>query len=92
MPPKPKTTPKDYDAKVIDWAKRLWSAISNEVKYREVHKDFFKEFNKLRDEAQAMDVTKVTMLNHVAPIYDHIASQGYTALIHYQPLREAVAN
>jgi hypothetical protein len=92
MPPKSKSTPKDYDVKVKNWAKGLWSVISNEGKYNERHKEFFEEFKNLRDEAKAMDLTKVTMVNHVAPIYDHIASQGYTGQIHYQPLREAVAN
>ena len=78
--------------KVKDWAQGLWSVIHNEGKYNERHKDFFEEFKKLRDEAKAKDFTKVTMVNHVAPVYDHIASQGYTGQTHYQPLREAVAN
>lgn len=85
-------TKEDHHAKVMDWSKRLWSAISNEGTYREGHEKFFKEFNELRDEAQAMDITTVTMANHVAPIYDHIASQTYTTHIHYKPLITAVAN
>jgi len=83
---------RDHDAKEKDWAKRLWIAVSKEGKYNAVHGDFFKEFNKIRDEAQALGIAKVTMVDHVAPIYDHTASQGYNAHIHYKPLREAVSN
>lgn len=82
----------NHDATVINWAKRLWGVISKETAYEQVHDDFFNEFIKLRDVDQGVESTKVTMLNHVAPIYNHIASQGYQAHIHYLPLREAVAN
>jgi len=34
----------------------------------------------------------MTLVNHVAPIYDHIASQGYNAQTHFLPLRDAVTN
>lgn len=60
--------------------------------YSKVHEGFFKEFKKIRDEAQALDHTALTMVNHVAPIYNHIASHGYKADIHYSPLREAICN
>jgi hypothetical protein len=86
------TSPKDYEEKLKDWARRLWIAISNEGKYREVHEDFFKEFNNLRDEGQGITTWVMTLINHVAPIYDHIASQSYTSHIHYKPLRDAVTN
>ena len=32
------------------------------------------------------------MVDHVTPIYNHIALQGYKAHIHYLPLKKAVAN
>jgi hypothetical protein len=98
MPPKPsqKTTPaktiQAHDAAVIKWAKTLWSAVSTERSYRDGHEELFKGFDKLRDEAKASGTTKVSMLDHVAPIYNHIASQDYQAKVHYLPLREAVAN
>jgi hypothetical protein len=90
MSAKPKTTP--MDAKTKNFGRRLWSIIGNESKYKEVHEMFFKEFNDLRDEVQASSYNKVTMVNHVLPIYDHIASQGYSAHIHYKPLIDAVTN
>jgi hypothetical protein len=92
MPPKPKTTAMEHDVKAKDWGKRLWGVILDEKKYNDFHETFFKEFNSLRDEAQDFLSSKVTMMSHVAPIYDHIASQGYTAHIHFKPLFDAVAN
>jgi len=82
----------DYEEKAKDWGKKLWAVIDNEGKYSEGHTEFFKEFNKLRDEAHTLEIANVTMVNHVAPIYDHIASQTYTAHIHYKPLKNAVIN
>lgn len=79
-----------HDTQVTEWAKRLWRAIPNEATYREGHEDFFKEFKKLSEAAQGRD--RVSMLNHIAPIYNHIASQGYQAHIHHLPLKEAVCN
>ena len=90
MPPKPKTTTIDPKERLRNWARNLWDAISNEGKYRAVHEDFFKEFNNLRDEGR--DTWVMTLINYVAPIYDHIASQGYNAEIHYRPLKDAVTN
>jgi hypothetical protein len=94
MPSKHKTTSKEFEVKVKDWGKRLWSAIFKDGKYGEVHEVLFRDFNKLRDEGQAFDdiITKVTIINHIAPIYDHIASQGYNTRIHYHPLKLAVTN
>jgi hypothetical protein len=104
MPPKPKTTskatskpkmtPEDHDVKMTDWARRLWDALSNEGKYNEGHENFFNEFKKLRDEGRAMNLTTwmMTLIDHVAPIYDHVASKGYNSCIHYNPLREAATN
>ena len=90
--PKPTTPRAAFHAKVFDWSKRLWSAVSKASQYSEVHESFLKEFKKIRDEGQALNVTAVTMVNHVTPIYNHIALQGYKADIHYLPLKEAVAN
>lgn len=81
-----------HDTSVNKWAKGLWRAVLTEASYSNVHDEIFKEFKKLRDEAKALGTTKVSMLNHVSPIYNHMASQGYQAKIHYLPLREAVAN
>lgn len=81
-----------YEAKVFDWSKKLWTAISKETNYSKIHDDIFSEFNILHDDAQALDITTVSMLSHVVPIYKHVASQGYEAHIHYAPLKEAVAN
>ena len=92
MPPEPKTTPKDLEKRLKDWTKRLWTAISNEDKYREVHEDFLKEYNYLREDGQGITTWRMTLVSHVAPIYDHIASQSYNSHIHYQPLRNAVVN
>jgi hypothetical protein len=93
MPPKPKatTTRAAFEAKVLDWSKRLWSAVSKEAKYSEVHDDLFLEFNELQDDARALD-TSAVMLKHAAPIYNHISSQGYKPHIHYRPLKDAVLN
>ena len=99
MPTVSKTSPvryaQTYDAKVFDWGKRLWSAVKKEGKYSKAHEGFFKDYVKLRDEAQALKPrtsTNLTMFDYVAPVYNHVDSQGYTAQIHYQPLREAVSN
>lgn len=92
MAPKTKTTKGDHEIKVKDWAKRLYTAVTSEREYKKLHKGFLDEFQKLRDEARDLDVNKVTMINHAAPIYDHIASQGYEVDVHYAPLREAVSN
>jgi hypothetical protein len=81
-----------FDVSVHDWSKRLYTAVSKAGQYSKDHEDFFKEFNKLRDDGQALNVTVVTMVNHVAPIYNHIALHGYKAHIHYLPLKEAVVN
>jgi hypothetical protein len=81
-----------FDVKVLDWAKRLWSAVSKPSHYSEVHEDFIKEFKKIRDEGKALNVTQVTMVDHVAPIYSHVALHGYNAHIHYLPLKLAVSN
>ncbi|KAF8809992.1 hypothetical protein BYT27DRAFT_7092814 [Phlegmacium glaucopus] len=81
-----------HDTLVLTWGKRLWTAIAKESTYAPGHDQFFKEFDSLRDVAQANKSTKITLLNHVAPIYNHIASQGYQAHIHYKPLKEAVFN
>ena len=99
MPTVSKTSPvryaQTYDAKVFDWGKRLWSAVKKEGKYSKAHEGFFKDYVKLRDEAQVLKPrtsTNLTMFDYVAPVYNHVDSQGYTAQIHYQPLREAVSN
>lgn len=77
--PKPKTTPTQvhpaYDSMVRDWGKRLWSAFQDH-NYSLVHEQLFKEFKKLRDEVQTLHINKLSMVDYVAPIYDHIASQG----------------
>ena len=91
MPSKPKMTASEYEAKLKDWATRLWTAISNEGRYSDHHDGLYKEFNELRDENRGNSAW-MSLINHVAPIYDHIASQGYKAQIHYKPLREAVNN
>jgi hypothetical protein len=95
MPTKPKVTISRaaFDAKVLDWSKRLWSAVSKDPgKYSVAHEEFYREFIKIRDDTQALNISAVTMVNHVAPIYNNIASQGYKAHIHFPPLKEAVAN
>lgn len=79
-----------HDSQVTKWAKRLWSAIK-EVTYKEAHEDIFKEFEKFRDAAQGRDDAKVTMLDHVTLIYNHIASHGFQPHIHYQPIKDAVS-
>ncbi|KAF8816190.1 hypothetical protein BYT27DRAFT_7248499 [Phlegmacium glaucopus] len=81
-----------HDSLVLSWGKRLWTAIAKESTYALGHDQFFKEFDSLRDVAQANKSTKITLLNHVAPIYNHTASQGYQPHIHYKPLKEAVFN
>jgi hypothetical protein len=93
MAPKTKTTTRgDHDVKVKDWAKRLYEAVLSKPEYSKLHKGFLEEFQKLRDEARDLDIAKVTMIDHAAPIYDHVASQGYKVHVHFAPLREAVSN
>jgi hypothetical protein len=97
MPAKPsiKTTAASleaHDAKVTNWAKRLWAAFADEATYSSEHEVFFKEFEKLRNVAEGRASTKVTMLDHVAPIYNHITSHGYDSHIHDSPLEKAVIN
>jgi hypothetical protein len=98
MSPKPSyKTPASWEAhdiQVTKWAKRLWRAVHKEVTYKEEHEDLFKEFKELSDAAQGRDSVYMTpsMLNHVAPIYNHITTQGYQAHIHYEPLKESVCN
>lgn len=81
-----------HDSLVSTWGKTLWTAIAKESTYALGHDQFFKEFDSLREAAQANKSTKITLLNHVAPIYNHIASQGYQPNIHYKPLKDAVFN
>ncbi|KAF8799922.1 hypothetical protein BYT27DRAFT_7217436 [Phlegmacium glaucopus] len=81
-----------HDSLVLSWGKRLWTAITKESIYVLGHDQFFKEFDSLHDVAQANKSTKITLLNHVALIYNHTASQGYQPHIYYKPLKEAVFN
>ena len=78
---------------VRDWEKKLWSAFQDH-NYSLVHEQLFKEFEKLRDETQTLHINKLSMVDYVASIYDHIASQGsgYKPHIHRQPLRIAICN
>jgi transcription termination factor NusB len=93
MAPKTKTTTRgDHDAKVKDWSKRLYAAVLSKTDYSKDHTGILEEFQKLRDEARDLDITKVSMINHAAPIYDHVASQGYKDHVHFEPLRKAVSN
>ncbi|KAF8798750.1 hypothetical protein BYT27DRAFT_7264614 [Phlegmacium glaucopus] len=80
-----------YNTDVVGWAKKLWGAMKD-GSYAPDHQDFFDEFNRLHDTSEGSQSTKTTMLDHVAPIYDHVASQGYQPDIHYQPLKVAVSN
>ena len=73
-----------------EWTRKLWDVIQEEATYRDAHEDVFREFERLRDAVQDRDTN--SMLNHAAPIYNHIASQGYQEHIHYEPLLDAVSN
>jgi hypothetical protein len=86
------TATQAHDAVVKNWAKRLYEAIKDGKTYEARHDQFFKEFDELRDAAKVSGSTKVSMLNHVAPIYNHLASQGYQPGIHFAPLQQAVYN
>ncbi|KAF8816822.1 hypothetical protein BYT27DRAFT_7206963 [Phlegmacium glaucopus] len=81
----------EYNTDVVSWAKKLWGAIKD-GSYAPDHQDFFDEFNRLCDTSEGSQSMKTTMLDHVALIYDHVASQGYQPDIHYQPLKDAVSN
>src|SRR6266446_4395574 len=74
-----------HDVLVFTWAKRLYDAIKHESQYAKVHDVHFKEFDLLRDAAQARGSTKLTMLNHVA-------SQGYQPNVHFMPLKTTIFN
>ncbi|KAF8811431.1 hypothetical protein BYT27DRAFT_7208554 [Phlegmacium glaucopus] len=78
-------------AEVVGWAKKLWGAIKD-GSYALVHQDLFDEFDRLCDATEGIQSTRITMLDHVAPIYNHVASQGYQPNVHYQPLKDAVFN
>ena len=96
MPTKLKISAEAYNGKVTEWSKKLYNVVTtaNEGKYRDFHDSLFKEYKTLRNEAQSLDTTTttVTAIDHVAPVYDHIASQGYITHIHYSPLVQAVIN
>jgi len=91
MPPKAKMTKNDYEVKQREWSKRLHKVILGK-KYQDVHEEIFEEFKTLRNEAKAFNITTVCMVDHVAPIYDHIASHGYLPHVHQEPLIGAVNN
>ena len=92
MPSKQNLTSKDYDSRAKIWGKKLWGVVAplNEREYFEKHDFFKKEFHKLRDEASGSE--NVSMLDHVAPIYNHITSHGYKASVHFPPLTVAITN
>lgn len=52
--------------------------------YAKSSQQFFREFEQLRDALQGS--TARTILPYVAPVYNHIASQGYQQNIHFDPL------
>ena len=81
-----------HDALVFAWARQLYDAIKQESQYALAHDELFKEFDRLCEAAQSTGNNKVTMINHVAPIYNHLASQGYQPKVHYVPLKTAVFN
>lgn len=76
------------------WAEEVWGAVRNKESYARQHDHFFKAFDRLRDEIQSTQDPILhdhrCLINHVAPIFNHTASQGYQPHIHYQPLCEAV--
>ena len=78
------------NAEIITWSKKVYAAIQNAERYAQQHDILFKEFDRLRDATQKSSNT--TLIHHLAPVYNHCASQGYQPLIHYQPLRAAVLN
>ena len=84
------TSKASFDAKVFDWSKKLYSVVSKISSYGEVHEEIFQEFKKISNEGQALGVT-TAMVDHVTPIYNHIALQGYKAHIHYLPLKKPFA-
>lgn len=80
---------------VMAWAKDVWSAVQKESTYGSQHDRLFKEFDRLRDVIKLAGDPRLQdhrcLIFHVAPIYNHTASQGYQADIHYQPLSQAVS-
>ncbi|KAF8800753.1 hypothetical protein BYT27DRAFT_7216767 [Phlegmacium glaucopus] len=85
------TEQQNYNTDVVGWAKKLWGAIKD-GSYAPDHQNLFDKFNRLCDASEGSQSMKTTMLDHVAPIYNHVASQGYQPDIHYQPLKDAVSN
>jgi len=82
----------EHDASVLAWAKNLYNGIKAESNYAGGHQSFFEEFDRLRDASKGRGDTKVTLIDHVSPIYNHVASQGYQPNIHFGPLQAAVFN
>ena len=82
----------EHDASVLTWAKSLYDGIKVESTYAGGHQGFFEEFDRLRDASKARGDTTVTLIDHVSPIYNHVASQGYQPNIHFGPLQAAVYN
>jgi hypothetical protein len=76
-------------------AKEVWTAVQKESAYPPQHNHLFEKFNELRDAIKSTDDPRLQdhrcLVNHVAPIYNHTASQGYQPLIHYRPLADAVS-
>jgi hypothetical protein len=81
-----------YDVRAKEWGKRLWTVVDSETKYNECHDDLFEEYKKLHGEATALGNNTYSMVNHAAPVYEHIASHGYKSHIHRKALIAAVGN
>jgi len=77
-------------AEIVTWSKKVYAAVQNQDRYAQEHKNLFQEFDRLRDATGKFSNT--TLIHHVAPVYNHCASQDYQPHIHYQPLRAAVTN
>ena len=81
---------------VTNWSKEVWSAVQGTEDYETRHDTLFQEFDHLQDQARSSRDPLLQdhwcLLLHVAPIYNHTASQGYQPTIHLEPLRKAVTN
>ncbi|KIM42538.1 hypothetical protein M413DRAFT_26582 [Hebeloma cylindrosporum] len=87
-PTQPTTTTPPPKERLMAWARELYTVVQDEKKYAQQHDTLFQQFDLLHDATRHLPPP--TFIHHVAPIYNHTASQGYQPPIHLQSLRDAV--
>ena len=85
----PTKTQQTQREQLKEWTARLYTALNDREGYGRAHMTFFREFEKLSDEARGSK--KRSILPYVEPVFNHTASQGYHPQLHYDALFQAMS-